>query len=369
MDKSDKTSVNPKALGEKLKDPKSWTWLTKVKDQIHDATKKPLHPDMTKDGHMEYRVNDRTFRDIYALDTPDEPSGRFIVVFYSMVAGIALWFLLWVLPPMAFRAMGGKRELLLTAWFKLYFLHGFTGLVWLLMTGGLIVAGFEITHWFMDRYWQSQNIQYDTSVLKEYQSIDSRLQQPEELAENYDIFPDAGMHSKNTSVTAVLAHVMLTNDGLKKINMVQRADGKTDVDEDRHVINKNVPLLDEQGNYLREKKPLIDHDFGEKLFDSAFIPRPQGKNKEFIAKVLRKRYAPDKLRYNPTHKYGKANVDTVAERINEDWYMPDYEVQRPGGMYIVDTEPNNTMVLAMTRAGKGDDMARACQGLASMATC
>ena len=35
--------------------------------------------------------------------------------------------------------------------------------------------------------------------------------------------------------------------------------------------------------------------------------------------------------------------------------MPTFEVQRPGGMYIVDTEPNNTMVLAMTRAGKGID--------------
>ena len=33
--------------------------------------------------------------------------------------------------------------------------------------------------------------------------------------------------------------------------------------------------------------------------------------------------------------------------------LPIYEPQRPGGAYIVDTAPVNTMVLAITRAGKG----------------
>lgn len=33
--------------------------------------------------------------------------------------------------------------------------------------------------------------------------------------------------------------------------------------------------------------------------------------------------------------------------------MPYYEVQRPGGFYLVDTAPVNSMLIAMTRAGKG----------------
>ena len=40
--------------------------------------------------------------------------------------------------------------------------------------------------------------------------------------------------------------------------------------------------------------------------------------------------------------------------INKDWEFPSYEPQRPGGAYLVDTEPVNTMVLAITRAGKGE---------------
>src|SRR5207245_2788785 len=44
---------------------------------------------------------------------------------------------------------------------------------------------------------------------------------------------------------------------------------------------------------------------------------------------------------------------TVADLITADWEFPEYEVQRPAGAYIVDTAPVNTMVLAITRAGKG----------------
>ena len=46
--------------------------------------------------------------------------------------------------------------------------------------------------------------------------------------------------------------------------------------------------------------------------------------------------------------------DTVADLINNEWEFPYYEPQRPAGAYIVDTAPVNTMVLAITRAGKGD---------------
>ena len=55
--------------------------------------------------------------------------------------------------------------------------------------------------------------------------------------------------------------------------------------------------------------------------------------------------------------------------------MPDYEVQRPGGVYIVDSSPSNTMVLAMTRSGKGKNHTNwfsipdSIFGLAGMATC
>src|SRR5699024_5568103 len=43
----------------------------------------------------------------------------------------------------------------------------------------------------------------------------------------------------------------------------------------------------------------------------------------------------------------------VKDVIVDDWEFPIWEKQRPGGMYIVDSAPVNTMVLAITRAGKG----------------
>ena len=37
----------------------------------------------------------------------------------------------------------------------------------------------------------------------------------------------------------------------------------------------------------------------------------------------------------------------------QDWEIPDYEQQRPTGIYFVDTARVNVMLLAITRAGKG----------------
>lgn len=62
------------------------------------------------------------------------------------------------------------------------------------------------------------------------------------------------------------------------------------------------------------------------------------------------------IAYNPpggTVRDKLGPYPTVADLITADWELPDYEVQRPAGAYLVDTAPVNTMVLAMTRAGKG----------------
>ena len=91
---------------------------------------------------------------------------------------------------------------------------------------------------------------------------------------------------------------------------------------------------------------MCSSDLTEALFDSSKTPSDKRVRRYFDAPAIK---------YNP----GDANLDklkgfnTVAELINKDWEFPIYEPQRPGGMYIVDTAPVNTMVLAITRAGKG----------------
>ena len=166
-----------------------------------------------------------------------------------------------------------------------------------------------------------ENLLSDTGDLNQYTN-DQHIQTPLELLENpsFDLVPDAGAHH-NHRVSGIVAHVMLNNDGIKTVDGV----------------------------------PFFDKEFGERLFDSAdVIPE------------RRKWFSPKKIKYNPNNKSrdrrspGKDKngnklkpYDTLADLINAEWYVPDYEPQLPGGAYIVDTRPINTLVVAMTRAGKG----------------
>ena len=91
-------------------------------------------------------------------------------------------------------------------------------------------------------------------------------------------------------------------------------------------------------------KPIIDEAFGTALFEASEAD-PE----------VRKFYDVRKVPYNPDGKNRDKlpGYKTVADLINGDWYLPVYEPQRPAGAYIVDTAPVNTMILAITRAGKG----------------
>jgi hypothetical protein len=84
----------------------------------------------------------------------------------------------------------------------------------------------------------------------------------------------------------------------------------------------------------------------DELWDASELPKD---------KTIRRKFDPSKVLYNPDNKNRNKLKDarTVADMINKYWTLPEYEPQRPGGAYIVDTEPVNTMVLAITRAGKG----------------
>lgn len=308
-------------------------------------------PNVYREGSMDFKVKDHTYRNIYARGHVDTSSPKTIVYVLPMVAVIMFQFLvLVVIPMLATLVAPGARGHFFKAIAVLYLVPQgwFHSILALAATAG-IYFGMQV---FAKRYWESQNADSDSSILDndEYQD-DSEIRQPEQLSEDFDIFPDAGAHSRGSDVTAILSHLMLTNSGLKEITMPLRASKDEEVDGE--VIHKNELLYDENDEMVMLKKKMIDEDFGDLLWDSDLLPRPVGENARYIQTVLRRRYDPDKLLYNPHEMYGKAKEHTVAERINNDWYMPTYEVQRPAGMYIVDTEPNNTMVSAMTRAGKG----------------
>lgn len=188
------------------------------------------------------------------------------------------------------------------------------------------------------------NLLSDTSDINQYHN-DQHIALPEEVQRNYDWFPDVGAHSA-VQVSSMISHMALLNKGLKKVEVAKRADKDIKDEDDNIEYFKGEILEDENGNYITTTEPMIDDKFMEDLFDASGAPND---------KAVRHRYDATKIPYNPDgsnrDKLGK--FETVADLINEDWEFPIYEPQRPAGAYIVDTAPVNTMVLAITRAGKG----------------
>ncbi|WP_026117778.1 type IV secretory system conjugative DNA transfer family protein [Nocardiopsis alkaliphila] len=209
---------------------------------------------------------------------------------------------------------------------------------------GTGLALFGVLYPRLMRNLDSQNLLHDTSDINQNHG-DQHIALPQEIVRKFDWFPDAGAHS-GVQPNSMISHVMITNKGLAPIPVAQRA--KEDVHDSEGDIEylQGEILRDDEDQAITRKMPFIDEKFGDALFEASGLPKD---------KSLRKRFDTTKIPYNPDgkdrEKLGK--YKTVAEMINDDWTFPEYEVQRPAGAYIVDTAPVNTMVLAITRAGKG----------------
>ncbi|MEU0030663.1 type IV secretory system conjugative DNA transfer family protein [Streptomyces sp. NPDC006335] len=211
---------------------------------------------------------------------------------------------------------------------------------------GLMVA-LIIGTWF-SRKVAAANLMNTTSDINQYQN-DQHIALPEEIQQNYDWFPDAGAHS-SVQVSSMLSHMMLKKKGLGTVEVAQRAKKDVIDEEGTLVYYAGEVMDDDEGDSLTQTLPIIDEDFGDKLFEASGLPDD---------KTLRQKYDTTRIPYNPDGKnrdklgFGADTYKTVADLIKADWTFPSYEVQRPAGAYVVDTAPVNTMVLAITRAGKG----------------
>mgnify|MGYP000988204021 CR=1 FL=1 len=196
--------------------------------------------------------------------------------------------------------------------------------------------------------WRSRNSMADTSDINTYEN-DQHVMLFEEMQQAFDWFPDTGAHS-SVQVSSMLSHMMIDKKGLKSVPVTKRYEKDVVIDGEI-VAYKGEPILDDDGNIVTETSPIIDEAFGQDLFTASSIGLHE--------KDIRKPFDVRKIPYNPVVDGGvrlsrsKLNYDTVKDLINNDWELPEYEVQRPAGAYLVDTEPVNTMVLAITRAGKG----------------
>ncbi|MFE0133265.1 type IV secretory system conjugative DNA transfer family protein [Streptomyces sp. NPDC059037] len=211
---------------------------------------------------------------------------------------------------------------------------------------GLMVA-LIIGTWF-SRKVAAANLMNTTSDINQYQN-DQHISLPEEIQQNYDWFPDAGAHS-SVQVSSMLSHMMLKKKGLGTVEVAQRATKDVINEEGNLVYYAGEVMDDDEGDPLTQTLQIIDEDFGDELFEASGLPDD---------KTLRQKYDTARIPYNPDGKnrdklgFGSDTYTTVADLIKKDWEFPAYEVQRPAGAYVVDTAPVNTMVLAITRAGKG----------------
>lgn len=223
------------------------------------------------------------------------------------------------------------------------YLAYFSLLKLLVSLGGGFLS-FAILYPFLMRNLDAQNLMHDTTDINQYQG-DQHVAIPDEVVRKFDWFPDVGAHS-DVQPSSMISHVMLSNKGLKKIQVSEIADADVIDEQGNQVCLKGEILRLDDGSPKTKTVPVIDEAFGEDLFEASGLPKD---------KKLRRRFVASEIEYNADgsnrEKLGK--FKTVADLINEDWTFPEYEVQRPAGAYIVDTAPVNTMVLAITRAGKG----------------
>lgn len=227
-------------------------------------------------------------------------------------------------------------------------LQAVSGFKLFLTLGGGLTAGLILGSYTARRV-AAENLMHTTDDINQHQN-DQHIALPEEIQRKFDIFPDAGAHS-NVEVSSVISHMMLKKKGLGTVEVVQRAESDIIDEEGNLLYYAGEALEDEDGNLKTMSKPIIDEAFGQDLFEASGLPDVKGSD----GKPLRRSFDATAIQYKPgaisRDKLG--DYKTLADLVKDDWTFPDYEVQRPGGAYVVDTAPVNTMVLAITRGGKG----------------
>ena len=193
------------------------------------------------------------------------------------------------------------------------------------------------------RNLEAQNMLSDTSDINQYKN-DQHIMLPEEMFEMFDFFPDAGAHSA-VQVSSMISHVALKNKGLDPFKVSKKHKKDTFDEKGNPVHQKHEIVMDQEDNIIYDTKPRVDEDFMNDLFTTSGVED----------KDSRRFFDPKKIPYNPGNRDRDRlkGYDTLADLMNKDWELPHYEFQRPAGAYVVDTQPVNTMVLAITRAGKG----------------
>ena len=244
---------------------------------------------------------------------------------------------------------------------KTGFFHGYGFMLYYILIM-MIVA--PMIYWYAKKkfkaVWQTNNALWMNDDAIEERENDSYVRTMDHLAMEMDVAPDVGM-GFDGHASSLVGHAMISNKGIRKVK-IPVYDGTVD----------GLVKRDDDGNIVYTTKPMFDEKLAHKLFDMSGVP------KEF-----RKFYDATDYAFNPRVKtgstadaigrmkdmlfnrgdksknsklevpFGRKPYETLAEAINKGFYELDTETARPAGVYFYDSRPVNTILIAITRGGKG----------------
>ena len=195
--------------------------------------------------------------------------------------------------------------------------------------------------------WFNNNAMYLSDDVQEYHN-DSYIRSIDHLTQELDVAPDAGL-GFDGHVSTIMGHMMVSNKGIKKIQMPQydgNVDGYVKKDADGNIVTKLVPMFNEE--------------LADLLFSMSGVPTDQrilynATEYDFNRKLTRKEGGgkDSKGNYKRAGTYDRKAYDKLSDYINNEFYPLDTDTERPAGVYFYDKSPVNTVLIAITRAGKG----------------
>lgn len=230
------------------------------------------------------------------------------------------------------------------------FIHDPGNMLSMVYTVALIIVLPALIFYFHRKFhgiWFNNNAMYLTEDIGEYTN-DAYIRTVDHLFQELDLAPDAGL-GFDGHVSSLMGHVMMDNKGINKIDMPER-----DMSVDGYVKK------DADGNIVRKKVPMFNPELADKLFSMSGVPQQyrelyDARAYTFNPKLAKKDGGGKDEDGNDKRAgaYGRKPYDTVADYINNEFYPLDTETERPAGVYFYDARPVNTILIAITRAGKG----------------
>lgn len=252
----------------------------------------------------------------------------------TLVGALVLILVVQALAMSWYKAVEGSESV------DLFTIHSFAP-AYLFILPIALIGWWYANHQFR-AVWMNNNAMYLSEDIEEYTN-DSYVQTPVHMMRNFDPAPDAGL-GFNGHVSSLVSHVMVENKGINKIAMPQLdpdAPGQVKKDKDGNVVTKKMPMFDKQ--------------FGVELFGFSNVPSDHQKwydatEYDFNPKTSRKEQRAGIKRQG---SFGQKEHDKLADYINNEFYPIDTDTQRPAGVYFYDARPVNTILIAITRGGKG----------------